>query len=158
MVRFGELFLKSEPVRRQFMKVLIGNIRTALTSHNLNFTIEDNRSRILVRGNDTASIIPIISKIFGVVDIAPALLTEPTIEALSQIAGEMGFQRLKPGMSFAIRARRDQVPGFSSQELGAEAGGEVIDRVPGISVDLTYPDYEILAYDETRGESEVPIY
>ncbi|MFH0966135.1 MAG: tRNA uracil 4-sulfurtransferase ThiI [Methanobacteriota archaeon] len=151
MVRFGELFLKSEPVRRQFMKVLIGNIRTALTSHHLNYTIEDNRSRIVVRTDDASHVIPILSRIFGVVDIAPAFLTQPTIEALSHVAADMGAEHLKPGMSFAIRARRDQVPGFSSQELGAEAGGAVIDRVPGISVDLTHPDYEIFLEARKEG-------
>lgn len=143
MIRFGELFLKSEPVRRQFMKVLIENIRIALTSHDTNFNIEDNRSRILVRTDNVMTIIPILCKIFGVVDIAPAFLGQPTIQDLSRVAAEMGAHHLKPGMSFAIRARRDQVPGFSSQELGAEAGGAVIDRVPGITVDLTHPDYEI---------------
>ena len=132
MVRFGELFLKSEPVRRHFMKILTENIRSALTSHGANFTIEDNRSRILVNADNAALVIPILSRIFGVIDIAPAQLTQPTIEDMSRVAADIGALHLKPGMSFAIRARRNQVPGFSSQDLGAEAGGAVIGRVPCI--------------------------
>lgn len=143
MVRFGELFLKSEPVRRQFMKVLIGNIRTALASQGIDCTIEDNRSRILVRSTNPADTVPVLSRIFGVVDIALAHLTQPSVSALSLVAVELAAGHLKPGMSFAIRARRDQVPGFSSQELGAKAGGAVLDAVPGVRVDLTHPDYEI---------------
>ena len=151
MVRFGELFLKSEPVRRQFMKVLIGNIRTGLTSQGFDCTIEDNRSRILVRSSDIDGVVPIINKIFGIVDIAPAFLTDSSVAALSTVAAELAVGHLKPDMSFAIRARRDQVPGFSSQELGAEAGGAVLDAVPGVRVDLTHPDYEIFLEARKEG-------
>lgn len=153
MVRFGELFLKSEPVRRQFMKVLIGNIKGALSSNHIDATIEDNRSRIVIRTGDPAAAVPVLSRIFGVVDIAPALLTESTIDALGNAAASLALKHLHPGMSFAIRARRDQVPGFTSQELGAEAGGAVLDAVSGIRVDLTTPDYEIFL--EARGEGGI---
>jgi thiamine biosynthesis protein ThiI len=151
MVRFGELFLKSEPVRRQFMKVLIGNIKGALSSNHIDATIEDNRSRIVIRTGDPASALLVLSRIFGVVDIAPALLTDATIPALSNVAASLAQNHLKPGMSFAIRARRDQVPGFSSQELGAEAGGAVLDAIPGIRVNLTDPDYEIFLEARKEG-------
>lgn len=143
MVRFGELFLKSEPVRRQFMKVLIGNIRNALSSHQLEYTLGENRSRILIRTPDPALVVPVVCRIFGVVDASPALLTGPGPEALIQAAVMLGREHLQPGMRFAIRARRDQVPGFTSQELGAMAGSAVIDAVPGVRVDLTSPEYEI---------------
>ena len=151
MVRFGELFLKSEPVRRQFMKILTGNIKTALTSQGADSTVVYNRSRILVYSKDPDAVIPLLTKIFGVVDIAPAFLTEPSVCALSTLAVELAVGHLKSGMSFAIRARRDQVPGFSSQELGAEAGAAVLDTVPGIHVDLTNPDYEIFLEARKEG-------
>jgi thiamine biosynthesis protein ThiI len=150
MVRFGELFLKSEPVRRRFMNILVRNIRAALTSHAIGYSIEELRSRILVRTDDSLSAIPVMSRIFGVVDIAPVFLAPASMENLCRLAADLGHQHLAPGMSFAIRARRDQVQGFTSQELGAEAGGAVIDRVPGITVDLTRPDYEI--FIEARKE------
>jgi len=151
MVRFGELFLKSEPVRRQFMKVLVNNIHVALTSYHLDHTIQDNRSRILIEAGDIDAILPVVSRVFGVVDIAPALLTESSIESLSRVAVSLGVRHLKPGMSFAIRARRDQVPGFTSQELGAQAGSAVYEAVPGITVDLTSPDYEIFLEARKEG-------
>lgn len=151
MIRFGELFLKSEPVRRQFMKVLIGNIRSALASQNIEYTLVDNRSRILVYSKTPELVVPLLSHIFGIVDIAPALLTDSTIQALSIAAGKLASLNLKSGMSFAIRARRDQVPGFTSQELGAEAGGVVLESIPGVRVDLTYPDYEIFLEARKEG-------
>ncbi|WP_245926495.1 tRNA uracil 4-sulfurtransferase ThiI [Methanospirillum lacunae] len=150
MIRFGELFLKSEPVRRQFMKVLIGNIRSALSSHEIEYSLVDNRSRIIVCSKTPEAMIPLLSHIFGIVDIAPALLTDSSLPALCDAAGKLASRNLKPGMSFAIRARRDQVPGFTSQELGAEAGGAVLESVPGVRVDLTHPDYEV--YLEARKE------
>jgi len=153
MIRFGELFLKSEPVRRQFMKVLIGNIRSALTSHEIEYTLTDNRSRIVVSSVTPEALVPLLSHIFGVVDIAPALLTDSSLPALCNAAGELASKNLTSGMSFAIRARRDQVHGFTSQELGAEAGGAVLETVPGARVDLTHPDYEI--YLEARKEGGI---
>jgi thiamine biosynthesis protein ThiI len=151
MVRFGELFLKSEPVRRHFMKVLMANIRLALSGQDTDYQLEESRSRILVHTDDSALVIAILSRVFGVVDCAPAYCTDPTIEALSTTAEELGRQHLTQGMSFAIRARRDQVQGFTSQELGAEAGAAVLSAVPGIRVDLTRPEYEIFLEARKEG-------
>jgi len=151
MVRFGELFLKSEPVRRQFMKALIGNIRLALSGRGVPYSLEDNRSRILIRSDDAAQITQVLTRVFGIVDCAPAFLSEPTVPALSRLAVLLGAQHLEPGMSFAIRARRDQVEGFSSQELGAQAGAAVLAAVPAIHVDLSAPDVEIFLEARKEG-------
>ncbi|HWQ68093.1 MAG TPA: tRNA uracil 4-sulfurtransferase ThiI [Methanospirillum sp.] len=151
MIRFGELFLKSEPVRRQFMKVLHENITRALISQGISCQVLDSRGRILVTGSDRTEILRIVSRIFGIVDTAPALITEPTIQALSTAAVTLARGHLHEGMSFAIRARRDQVEGFSSQELGAEAGSAVFDAISGLRVDLTSPDYEIFLEARREG-------
>lgn len=160
MIRFGELFLKSEPVRRQFMKVLIGNITVALSSNRIPAVIEDNRSRIVIRTDDIPAAIQVLSRIFGVIDIAPALLTDASVDALCRTAADLARSNLKPGMSFAIRARRDQVPGFTSQELGAKAGAAVLDIIPDAQVDLTSPDYEIFLEARKEGgiayDSRIP--
>lgn len=151
MIRFGELFLKSEPVRRQFMKTLIQNIRVALSAYDPDARISESRGRIFVQSEEISQIIPIISHIFGVVGVAPSYLTEPSVQALSTLARDLGLRHLKSGMSFAIRARRDQVSGFTSQELGAKAGSAVMGAVLNIRVDLTKPDYEIFLEARKEG-------
>lgn len=41
MVRIGELWLKSEPVKKQFMLALTKNIKTALDTQEIEYSIEE---------------------------------------------------------------------------------------------------------------------
>ncbi|MDD1724199.1 MAG: THUMP domain-containing protein, partial [Methanospirillum sp.] len=51
---------------------------------------------------------------------------------------------------FAVRARREGVMGYTSQELAAEAGSRIMERIPNLKVDLTNPEYEL--FMEARQE------
>jgi thiamine biosynthesis protein ThiI len=51
--------------------------------------------------------------------------------------------RLRGGGSFAVRARRQGVPGITSQEIGVRVGSALRREFPAASVDLSHPDYEI---------------
>ncbi|RPJ52939.1 MAG: tRNA 4-thiouridine(8) synthase ThiI, partial [Methanobacteriota archaeon] len=143
MVRYGEIFLKSEPVKRRFIGQLSKNIAAALDARGLPHSIEIHRGRILVYGDDTEAIAAIASRIFGVVDASVCASASPTREGLAEAAVTLARQHLRAGQSFAVRARRQGVEEFSSQELGALVGEAILDAVPGISVDLTCPDYEV---------------
>ena len=46
-------------------------------------------------------------------------------------------------MSFAVRAKRQHKTGLNSQELGTAIGSQIYDHIPGLTVDLDEPDYEI---------------
>jgi thiamine biosynthesis protein ThiI len=46
-------------------------------------------------------------------------------------------------MSFAIRAKRQGVSGYTSQQMGEVIGRAVADHFSGVRVDLSHPDYEI---------------
>lgn len=143
MVRFGEIFLKSEPVRREFLNRLRNNIRAALKAHDVDGTITITRSRVLVTTSSPVDLIPILSKIFGVIDIAPVHVCSTGIDELCNTAVTLAKLHLAPSTRFAVRARREGVEGFTSQELAAEAGSRIIDAIPDLKVDLTNPEYEI---------------
>lgn len=143
MVRFGELFLKSEPVRRRFLNVLMRNIDLALTTESVDHKIELYRGRILIHSPTPGAAIPVLSRIFGIVDVSLTLVTIPTKEELSRAAMFFAHNNLNPGMSFAIRARREGIPDYTSQELAAFIGSDILTLVPDATVDLTNPDYEI---------------
>ncbi len=143
MVRYGELFLKSEPVKRRFIMALAKNIRLALEAASLPHRIETPRGRVLIFGDDARAIADIASRIFGVVGVSVCSVTTPDIEGISRAAVERAEGRLKPGMTFAVRGRRSGVEGFSSQELAGAVGYAVGQRFPGASVNLSEPDYEI---------------
>jgi thiamine biosynthesis protein ThiI len=145
LVRYGELFLKSEPVKRHFIGLLMRNIKKALDASSLTFRFELSRGRMLLFGDDVEGIASVVSRIFGVVDVSVAIRTENSLEALESAAVELASGKLRPGMSFAIRARRQGVPGFTSQQMGEVIGSAVAGSVSGSSVDLDAPDYEIFA-------------
>jgi thiamine biosynthesis protein ThiI len=143
MVRYGELFLKSEPVKRQFIQHLQQNIGKALESEDLAHRFELHRGRILIHGDEPHKIADIVSRIFGIVDVSVCTLTESSIQAVSRVAVEMAALHLSDGGSFAVRARRQGVEGITSQEIGARVGAAIIDAFPKATVDLTRPEYEI---------------
>ncbi|NYT21842.1 MAG: tRNA 4-thiouridine(8) synthase ThiI [Methanomicrobiales archaeon] len=143
MVRYGELFLKSEPVKRQFIHHLQRNIAKALESEDLAHRFELHRGRILIHGDDPPAIAAVASRIFGIVDVSVCTLTESTVPAVSIVAVERASDHLKNGGSFAVRARRQGVEGITSQEIGAQVGAAILDAFPGATVDLSTPEYEV---------------
>lgn len=143
LIRYGELFLKSEPVRRHFIGILLRNLKRALDARGLEHRFEVHRGRILVAGDDPGAIASIASRVFGVVDVSVSLRTDPDPEHLCESALSRARESLKPGMTFAVRAKRQGVQGTTSQELAAGIGAAVMDAVPGIKVDLSSPDYEL---------------
>jgi tRNA uracil 4-sulfurtransferase len=143
MVRYGELFLKSEPVKRRFINQLIRNISRALDACAIPHALETHRGRILIHGDDPDRIAGVVSRIFGVVDVSVATLTTHDMADLASAALDHARRCLSPEKSFAIRARRQGVTGFTSQELGAAVGSAVLDHLPELSVDLDDPDCEI---------------
>jgi len=143
MVRYGELFLKSEPVKRHFIGLLVRNIKKALDSEGLLHKFDLNRGRILIYGDELEKIARAVSRVFGVVDVSVCTRTTSGMDDLCSAATETAQGNLKSGMSFAIRAKRQGVSGFTSQQMGEVIGRAVAGRISGASVDLSNPDYEI---------------
>lgn len=133
------------------------NIGLALESEGLSYSFETPRGRILIYGDEPWRIAEVAARTFGVVGASVCTITAPNIPDISVDAVERAERSLRAGMSFAVRARRSGIKGFSSQDLAAAVGSAVLDRVPEARVDLTTPDYEIfvearefggLIYDE----------
>ena len=143
MVRYGELFLKSEPVKRHFIGLLMRNMKKALDSEGLPHQFELFRGRMLVLGSEPERIAAVVSRVFGVVDVSVCTRTSSKLDDLSSTAIETAEGNLKSGMSFAIRAKRQGVFGYTSQQMGEVIGRAVSDHIAGARVDLSNPDYEI---------------
>jgi thiamine biosynthesis protein ThiI len=143
MIRYGELFLKSEPVKRHFIQSLTRNIGKALQSEGLSCRFELHRGRILIHGDDPERIAQVASRIFGIVEVAVCRLTGNSISEIADVAVEMAKTRLRDGTSFAVRARRQGVFGITSQEIGAQVGSALCEAYPGVRVDLSHPEYEV---------------
>ena len=143
MARYGELFLKSEPVKHHFIGMLLRNIRRALAASGRECRYETPRGRILIYGEGPDQIAAIVSRIFGIVDVSVCHRTSTDIADLSLVALAIALPRLKGGMSFAVRGKRQHKTGLTSQELGTAIGSHIYDAIPGLVVDLDTPDYEV---------------
>lgn len=166
MVRIGELWLKSEPVKKQFMIALLRNVRSALDAQKIEYTIEEYRGRVLIYG-DAVRIAPIVSRIFGIVDVSICTTTGNDPAEIAAAAVALARRKLRSGMRFAVRARRQHVQGFTSQELARHVADAIWEHIPDFSVDLDNPEYEIfveareyggIVYDERiPGQGGLPL-
>ena len=159
MLRYGELFLKSEPVKRRYLGFLRQHINAVLHAQGVSFVLQEFRGRILVHvaKEQIQATCDALSKVFGVVSISPALKTTHDIDDIKKTAILCAKKKLHPHMTFAVRARRDGVSTYTSQSLAADVGSAIYEAVPHLKVNLDNPEYEIfiesrkdgaLVYDE----------
>jgi len=146
MVRYGELALKSERVRRRFEQRLVNNIELALRG--ISHDIMKERGRIFVDTNSTTAAARLV-KVPGIVSVSHATRTKATIAAIRRAAVAVARRNVNAGESFAIRANRVGEHPFSSQEINEVIGSAVLKAVPKSKVNLSNPDHTV--FIEARG-------
>ncbi len=169
LVRYGELALKSAPVRREFEAALRRNLLDQFVRAGLPARVRADHGHLYVEADDAARAAPLVARVFGVTSVSvvhevPTVRAEITRELL-----DLAAPRLRPGASFAVRARRTGQHPFSSQELARDLGGDLLDRFAplGLRVDLEQPDVELfvevrgprtyLYFDRTPGPGGLPL-
>lgn len=148
LVRFGELALKSEPVRKEFKKTLIQNIKRILGE--IPHKIETERGRIFVKTSQAKEVASRVAKVPGVVSSSPAQETAATMEDICKLATKIAQESFPEKGSFAVRARRVGEHKFSSQDIAEKVGSEILENKPNLTVNLDSPDHEI--HIEVRDE------
>ncbi len=145
LVRFGEIGIKSPPVRRRMLDKLRQNLLDQMVAHGVEGDVSRLASRLWLVGPDTDALLKVATHTFGVVNASPAMSVEPTMDALKAAAVDLAMAR--DWTRFGIRANRDGDHGFSSQDLGRDVGSAVFvaaqeaGRTP--KVDLTDPELAI---------------
>ncbi len=136
LLRYDEIWLKSEKTRRKFEKKLIENIKASLGEVN----IEVLRGRIII--NYTPQFVEKLKKIFGIVSFSPAVSCQTDLKAISEKLVE--FARwLGIKETFAIRVKREaDLNGLTSMEI-ARILGKIIKDKFNRKVDLKNPQTEL---------------
>jgi thiamine biosynthesis protein ThiI len=148
IIRYGEIGIKSPPVRRRFEKRLISNIKNIIKGE-INIT----QGRIFLFPENYKQALLSLGKIFGVVSYSPTLVTSTDYESikksLQSYIQELTHQKIfSPEKTFAIKCRRVGDHEFTSQEMAAYCGAVVVEET-GAPVNLSNPDLKI--YIEVRG-------
>jgi tRNA uracil 4-sulfurtransferase len=151
LVRYGELALKSAPVRREFESTLRRNILDLFVREGLEGRLRADHGHLYLESSDSERAIRLVRRVFGVTSlsiVAEVPTDRPNITARLL---ELADPRLTKGARFAVRARRTGQHPFTSQELARDLGGDVLDRFPDreLHVDLEEPDVELFV--EVRG-------
>jgi len=145
LIRYGELGLKSRPVRMRFERTLLKNIEDIFLREKEECLTSREWGRMMVHVKDDGKAIPLLRRVFGITSVSPAVECTSGKDEIADTVGKRSVGMVKDGSSFAIRARRNGTHPYTSQELAAYVAGSVWKYNKGLnlSVDLDEPDVEI---------------
>ena len=143
IVRYGELALKSKPVRKDMVQRLVRTIRERMALRGIECFINSDYGRVYVYTDHADKALEVLSRVFGIVTCSRCTETSSELDNLLESVVAHAKHWLGEGMSFAVRARRVGDHDYTSQELARELGSAVLSAIPGIRVDLEEPDVEI---------------
>jgi len=147
LVRYSEIFLKSDPVRRRWENVLIANIIAVMPG----IHVRNERGRIWLDGNVNPDL---LKNIFGIVSFSE--VEHIRLDELpSYLPGYCRSHGLKQVKTFAIRIKRVGTHPFTSNDKAIEYGDQIRKEFPHLRVNLANPDKEI--HIEIR-ENEAYLY
>lgn len=156
LLKYGEISLKglNRPV---FEKQLISNVAKALAPIG-RFSVRKSQSTIYVEPADEAADTELaaerLSKVFGIVNICPAVKCEKTLESIEKTTIECLSGMNLAGKTFKVEAKREdkQFP-MNSPQICRHMGGVILKNTSGLRVDVHNPD--ILVQIEIRKEAYV---
>lgn len=154
LLKYGEISLKglNRPV---FEKKLMSNINRALAPLG-KFSVKRSQSTVYVEplsdDIDMEETVERLSKVFGIVNICPAVKCEKTMEAIEKTTVEALNQMDLEGKTFKVEAKREdkQFP-MNSPQICQHMGGVILKNTNGLTVDVHNPD--ILVQIEIRKEA-----
>ncbi len=142
LIAFGEIFLKSEPVKNLFKRKLEQNIFYFLKKQGIDFKISSFRERIFVETNEVKKTVRVLKKVFGIAWISESFYfpfektnKKPGIKEISCFVSENYSKWIKDKETFALRVKTEN---FEKNKV-IEKVAENIDR----KVDLDNPKKEI---------------
>jgi len=167
--RFGEIFLKSKPVKKRFLSQLGNNMRTALEKEGIKAKVSEKRLRLYVYLEDDSrepKALNTLKRVFGIVSLSRATETEPEKQRIKEKSEQMIKEWPNTG-TFAVRAQRiTKDHPFTSKDLEEEIGA-AINNEKDLEVGLDNPDrtlyvevYNDKAHvftEKVRGPGGVPL-
>ncbi len=142
LLRYAEIGLKSEPVRKRFEKQLKDNIVSMLMKDGVEAFVTKKGARIYVEAADPDAAIRSVRKVFGVASISVVETCSSDMEDICRTAAAYSRGRLSEGQTFAVDARREGSHPYTSIDVAREAGSAIFleNEHLGIKVKLTNPD------------------
>ncbi|HDI53125.1 MAG TPA: tRNA 4-thiouridine(8) synthase ThiI [Candidatus Bathyarchaeota archaeon] len=150
LVAYGEISLKSPPVRRRLERILARQIASMLRRRGLGeHRVYGGYGRLYVEdaGREEAEA---VAEVFGVVSAMPAYKTSAELESIIDLAVKVAEERIGDGDSFAVRPKVVGEHPYTSSDVAIKVGDAVLQRLShrGVHVDLDNPT--VTLYIEVR--------
>jgi thiamine biosynthesis protein ThiI len=149
LLRFGELTLKSEAVRRRFTQILRRNIEESFSRAGLDCLIRDDWGHLYVDTSDLNAGLAALSRTFGLTSVSPvAVLRTAALPDVAAHAADYALRYLpESARTFAVRPRRTGSHPYSSTDVGRVCGSAIQQAAAAagrpLSVNLDTPDFEV---------------
>ncbi|MEM0448892.1 MAG: THUMP domain-containing protein [Methanomassiliicoccales archaeon] len=143
-MRYAEIGLKSQSVRRRFESLLVDNILNALAAAGLEGLVLREHGRIFVETADLERAAKALSRVFGIASISLAERCSSDMEEMKSVIASFSQPFLHQGQSFAVRARRTGDHPFTSMDMARELGSAIYlaNQWKEVGVNLDSPDVE----------------
>ena len=151
-IRYGEIGVKSQKIRRKFENKLMHNIKTGL---NCRFINDNGRIILISNEEDDVKVRQVLSRVFGIVSYSPVYDSKTDKKEITTLVNKKITELIEEGKfipeneSFAVKCRHVGNHEFSSQEMAAFVGSVVID-LTNARVNLSCPDLTL--YVEVRDD------
>lgn len=151
LVRYGELALKSPPVRREFETRLRRNILDQFVSAGVTCRLRADRGHFYVEAETAEPALSLLRRVFGITSLSVAEEVPTDRAVIRDRVLALAEPRLGPSTTFAVRARRTGEHPFTSQELARDLGGDILERWPERTLKVDLEDPQVELFVEVRG-------
>lgn len=170
LCKYGEIILKGAN-RSHFEALLTKSLKRRAERYG-GFSITRSQSTVFIRPlGDEADIdgmYQAVLKVFGLVGVARAAVTDKDIETIKKCAAEYLPKYLSGVKTFKVEAKRsDKSFPLKSPEISAEVGAAILDAMPHLRVNVNAPDtvvrveiredYAYVHAGQQRGAGGIPI-
>ncbi len=147
LIKTGEIALKGLN-RGSFEDILVKNIRWRLKPFG-KFEIQRAQSAITLQplsdDIDLDEVCEAVGKIFGIAAYSRALVTEKDFETIRRDAVVYLESAMEDIRTFKVEAKRsDKRFPYTSPEISAELGGDLLQAYPHLKVDVRHPDMTVM--------------
>lgn len=153
LIRYSEIGLKSDPVRRRFETRLYQNMVSMLAHDGVEAIVKRGNARFYAETEDVPAAVASLRRVFGIASLSVATVTSPDLDSICRTAAEVSRRELEEGETFAVRSRHDAGrERYTSLDINRAVGAAVLqaNEGRGIRVKLNDPDRTI--HVEVRGE------
>ncbi len=150
LIRYSEIWLKSQKIKIRMLKILMNNIKNALNRNGIPFNkyqLSKDSSRVFFffKNNDMRNAIDVLKNVFGIFSISPTLRTSNKINNISERVIEIAKEILQKGDTFALRVRRSGTHDYTSIDVARIVGKKIIEELSDydLKVNLSNPNKKI---------------